>query len=131
MSNSENFLTDHDIRFIFNELRKATITWKGRRDCLENARKKVVEGKTKKGSLIYKYLWQCAICNKWFRNIKDMEVDHIVEIGGVSSFKGDWNEIINKMFPRPVDKHLQCLCVVCHQRKTGNYMNASKKFKRK
>ena len=60
-----------------------------------------------------------------------MEVDHIVEIGGVEKFTGDWNEVIAKMFPRPVEAHLQCLCVACHARKTAKYNNARIKWQRK
>lgn len=60
-----------------------------------------------------------------------MEVDHIVEIGGVNSFNGDWNEMISRVMPRPVSKYLQALCCFCHARKTNNYMNAKSQWKRK
>jgi len=60
-----------------------------------------------------------------------MEVDHKVEIGGVAAFNGDWNVMIRKIFPRPVSEHLQALCIVCHNKKTNNWLNASRQFERK
>jgi len=60
-----------------------------------------------------------------------MEVDHIVEIGGYTSFNGSWDDMFARMFPRPVEKHLQCLCKACHARKTGAYNAASVNMKRK
>lgn len=121
-----------DVEFIYNALRQATTKWSGRAECLKLARKKKLEKRNKKtGQPIFKYYWQCAICNKWYRNEADMEVDHIVEIGGVTSFNGDWNEMISKVMPRPVSKHLQALCVFCHTRKTRNYLAASVQWERK
>ena len=60
-----------------------------------------------------------------------MEVDHKVEIGGVSAFDGDWNVMIAKIMPRPVSEHLQALCIPCHMRKTRNFMNAAVQWERK
>ena len=124
-------LTSEDIKFLYNELRKATITWSGRKECLALARKKVFVRRAKNGNPVYKYHWQCAKCEQWFKNETDMEVDHIVEIGGYTGFDGDWNNTIANMFPRPVEDHLQCLCVICHQRKTGQFNSAPSKYKRK
>lgn len=96
------------------------------------ARKKVFEKRAKSsGNAVYKYHWQCAKCRKWFRDEACMEVDHKVEIGGVTSFNGDWNEMVAKVLPRPVQDHLQALCVWCHARKTKNYMAASSQWERK
>lgn len=120
-----------DVEFIFNQMRQSSVKWKGRAECLRLARKKVLEGHTKKGKPIYKYHWQCAICSSWYRNEADMEVDHIVEIGGATSFNGDWNEMIRKIFPRPVKDHLQALCVFCHLRKTKNFMSAQGQWERR
>lgn len=128
---SEKLLTKDDIEFLFNELRRASITWSGRKEVLRMARKKVFVRRAKNGNAIYKYMWQCAKCSEWFKNQKDMEVDHIVEIGGVSGFTGDWNVTIHNIFPRPVEKHLQVLCCVCHMIKTNQYNSARTKYKRK
>jgi len=131
MSMAENKLTDHDIKFLFNELRKASIIWSGRREVLNAARKKIFVRRAKNGNPIYKYVWKCAGCGQWFKNEKDMEVDHIKEIGGISEFRGDWNEVISRVFPRPVGEHLQALCVPCHARKTAAYNSARSRYKRK
>jgi 5-methylcytosine-specific restriction endonuclease McrA len=118
----------HDEQWLRNEIRKASIKWPGRRECLENARKRVLVGHTKLGKPKYKYHWQCAICKRWTKDEKMMEVDHIVEIG---PFTGDWNEYLAKHFPRPVSEHLQALCQTCHLKKTRAFNAAHTKWKRK
>lgn len=127
--------TEKDIKFFFNELRKASIIWSGRTEALRMARKKVFVRRAKNGKKIFKFHWQCAKCRKWFRNQGDMQVDHIKEIGGVTEFfksmKQDWNKVFNSFFPRPVKKHMQVLCVPCHSRKTAAYLAAPKRFERK
>lgn len=124
--------TQEDIEFIYNELRKSTIRWSGRAECLNNVREKKLERYSKKDNKpIYKYYWKCQHCNHWFRNESDMEVDHVVEIGGVTSFNGDWNAMIDRIFARPVGKRLQALCKWCHLKKTNKYTAASKKYTRK
>ena len=124
--------TKEDVEFVYNLLRKGTTHWSGRKECLRLARKKVFVRRGKKsGQPIYKNMWQCATCKQWFRNEADVEVDHIIEIGGVSSFNGDWNEMISKIMPRPVYKHLQVLCVYCHLKKTQKYNSARDRWKRK
>lgn len=124
-------LTQDDIIFLVNKLRQASVTWSGRTEALKLARRKVFVRTAKNGRPVTKYTWQCAICSKWFWDAKAMEVDHIVEIGGVTGFTGSWDELIGKMFPRPVEKHLQVVCGPCHLKKTASYMNASARYKRK
>ena len=131
MSTRKFELSEEDVKFLFNELRKASIIWDGRKEVLRAARRRVMEGRTKKGKPIYKYHWQCAKCTKWFRDETQMEVDHIVEIGGITKFSGDWNEVISKVFPRPVLEHMQCLCISCHLKKTKQYMAAAHKYVRR
>lgn len=123
--------TPEDIKFLFNELRKASIIWSGRKECLALARKKVFVRRAKNGKAIYKFHWQCAVCENWFDKEDSMEVDHIVEIGGVGGHTGDWNATIARIFPRPIQDHLQALCIPCHLRKTGLYNSANNKWKRK
>lgn len=123
--------TEADIKFVFNELRKSSVIWDGRKEVLRRASKKVFVRRSKTGKAIYKLHWQCSPCQKWFKDIRQLEVDHIVEIGGVSEFKGDWNETIRKILPRPVEKHLQVICITCHQKKTKAYMSAYGKWERK
>lgn len=124
-------LTNSDLIFIFNELRKASVKWSGRKEVLKLARKKVFVRYAENGKAVYKYQWQCAACLNWFKKETDLEVDHIKEIGGVTGFSGDWNETMNKIFPRPVDKHLQCLCLLCHKKKTLAFNSARSLYRRK
>lgn len=119
------------MELLYNELRKATIIWKGRKEILGMSRKKVFVRRAKNGNPVYKLKWQCASCKQWFDKETDMEVDHIVEIGGVTEFKKDILLGILKMFPRPVEDHLQVLCVICHSRKTSLYTSARNKYVRK
>lgn len=130
-----NNYTEKDIKFFFNELRKASIIWSGRNEALKRSSKKVFVRRSKMGKKIYKTHWQCAKCSKWYRNVGDVQVDHIVEIGGVTEFfnkmKQDWNKVFAAMFPRPVWKHLQVLCCICHQKKTKAFMSASLRYERK
>lgn len=130
MADSKN-LTQEDIEFLFNELRKASIIWSGRKEVLRAARRKVFVRRAKNGNPVYKFQWQCAKCMRWFRQESEMEVDHIEEIGGVGGFTGDWNETIGRIFPRPVTDHLQALCIPCHLRKTKKYLAAHLKYDRK
>jgi len=124
-------LTASDIAYLYNELRKASVKWRGRKEVLELSRRKVFVRFTKEGKAVYKFHWQCASCLKWFNNIKGLEVDHIKEIGGISEFAGDWNETIAKIFPRPVENHLQILCAPCHQKKTLAWSSARSLYRRK
>lgn len=124
-------LNTSDIQYIFNELRRASVKWSGRKECLALARKKVFVRRSAKGKAIFKFHWQCSACLNWVKNDKELEVDHISEIGGPTQFTGDWNETINKIFPRPVEKHLALLCKKCHLRKTRAYMAAPSLYKRK
>jgi hypothetical protein len=124
-------LTEEDVKFLFNELRKASIIWDGRKEVLKLARKKVFVRRAKNGNPVFKYQWQCAICKKWTKNVQEMEVDHITEIGGITEYRGDWNEVIGRIFARPVEKHFQALCIPCHLKKTKLYTSALHKFKRK
>lgn len=124
-------LNEADIQFLFNELRKASIIWDGRKEVMKLARKKVFVRRAQNGNPVYKFQWQCAVCTKWFKDEKKMEVDHIKEIGGVSGYTGSWEEVIGKMFPRPVELHLQVLCIPCHLRKTKRFMSAAGQYKRK
>ena len=120
-----------DVAFVYNLLRQGSITWSGRKECLSLARKKVLVRHAKNGNPVYKLKWQCADCMKWFPKEQDMEVDHVTEIGGVSSFNGDMNDFVDRILPRPVSERLQCLCKICHLRKTKVYSSARIRWKRK
>ena len=121
-----NHLTPDDIKFIINVLRQGTIKWQGRAECLRRARKRVLVRRAKAGQPVYKYHWQCAHCLQWKKNEKDMEVDHIIEIG---SFKGDWNIFVPKIYAS--QDNLQCLCITCHMKKTKKFNSAITRWQRK
>lgn len=127
-------IEQQDFDYILNSLRRASVTWSGRAEALRLARRPVVVRLSLDGDPIYKFEWECAKCNKWFRNIEDLEVDHIHEVAGDRSAVRDWTELlerIKRLYARPVGNHLQVLCKVCHQRKTASYMNATKRYTRK
>lgn len=119
-------LTPDDVKFVMNAIRRESVKWSGRRECLDLARKRVRVGTTKDGNPKFKYHWQCAKCEKWFRNESDLEVDHITEIG---AFCGDWNNTLLRMLPSVDD--LQALCTICHMKKTNAFNAANTKWKRK
>lgn len=124
--NNRNKLTPEDIDFVKNILRQGSVKWSGRSECLRRARKKVFVRNSKEGKAIYKYHWLCAACNEWYRDVNSMEVDHIVEVG---PFNGDWNDFISRVFTS--QDNLQCLCLVCHLKKTTVYNSARSRWKRK
>lgn len=128
LSKTKQSLPPDDIKFIINALRQASVKWSGRRAALDSARKRVCIGRVKsgprKGKKKFKFHWQCAKCERWYRNETDVEVDHVVEIG---SFCGDWNRFLLRMFASA----LQVLCVVCHMKKTNQFNAAHLKWKRK
>ncbi len=122
-------LDPETIELVLNEIRRATIKWKTRTEVLERNRKQVLEGHNiggkNKGKPKYKFFWHCAKCDDWFRNEKDMEVDHIIEIG---TFTGCLNDFANKVFCS-ID-NLQVLCISCHAKKTAT-KNSSVRYERK
>lgn len=124
---SKSKLHPDDVEWLRNAIRQSSITWPGRTKCLRLARKKVLVRRSKKGKPIYKFHWQCAKCERWTKNEKQMEVDHIVEIG---SFDGDWNEYLFRHFP-VVETGLQALCLVCHLKKTKAWNSAQSQWERK
>jgi hypothetical protein len=123
----KSHLTEEDVRFILNALRQASVKWSGRNECLRRARKKKFDRYNKTtGSPIFKYYWQCAKCAKWERDVANMEVDHIEEIG---PFLGSFDVHIPRIFC--AQENLQALCISCHMKKTNLFNNARLNWKRK
>jgi hypothetical protein len=117
-------LDKETIRHIINVLRRGTVTWDGRHECLRRARKRVLERQTLKGKPVYKFHYQCVKCLKWFRDASSLEVDHIEEVG---EFTGDWDLFIKKMYCG--QDNLQAMCCNCHLKKTT--ANSSIKYRRR
>lgn len=118
---------DNDTKkYIINVLRSATITWKGRGECLNRGRRQRLVGKYKDGR--DKFVWEafCESCGVW-RDQKDnaFQIDHKIPVG---SFTGDWNDFIEKLFCS--QDNLQRLCISCHLKKT-TIDNSTIRFKRK
>ena len=106
--------------YILNILRRGTITWHVRTQCLNRGRYKVDIGGRK--------VWarDCDGCGDMhLQKNNDLEVDHIVEVG---PFEGDFDKIVRRMYCS-LD-NLQALCFSCHRRKTNSF-NAALRFSRK
>jgi 5-methylcytosine-specific restriction endonuclease McrA len=122
-------LDKKEIEYIIRVLRRGTIAWMGRNECLKRYSKKVLVRRSKKGKSIYKTHWQCAVCTEWFADKGMIEVDHIVEIGSPDFSTAEAiGTYLLKMYCR--QSNLQTLCNVCHQRKTSGH-NASTRYRRK
>lgn len=122
-------LTPEDVDFIKNALRQASVKWRGRRDCLRRARKKVLAGHTKSGAPVYKYHWKCADCGRWFLDPKELEVDHITEIGALVPTIEGIGEFVLRVLAEP--ESLQAMCLGCHLSKTKRYASARSRWRRK
>lgn len=115
-------MTEEDIEYIINVLRRGTTTWAGRTRCINSRRYQALNPAT--GNMVW---WRdCDKCGMKTM-IKDglLEVDHIERIGG---FTGCWDDLVRKMYCG--DDNLQTLCVSCHARKSA-VENAQHRFKRK
>jgi 5-methylcytosine-specific restriction endonuclease McrA len=128
----EKFMDKETIEYIKNSLRQASVTWKGRTECLNKNRRKRINENRGRGQR--HELWEnnCEKCGEWYL-LKDnqLEVDHIVEIGPMTFTPAgdpDWTVWIKKLYCGP--ENLQRLCITCHQKKTSSF-NATLKFKRK
>lgn len=122
-------MTKKTQQHIMNVLRRGTLTWHCRSEILKKNSKKVWEGRRVKsgknrGAKILKTFYKCEKCLNWFRDIGNIEVDHIIEVG---PFKGDIHDYALRMYS---EGNLQCLCTNCHLLKT-NFFNASLRFERK
>lgn len=114
------------LNHILNILRKGTLTWHCRNECLNRGRRRKLVGTFKNGK--DKYVWErkCDTCDTWYA-LKDnlLEVDHIDEVG---PYKGNLHEFALRMYCSP--DNLQALCFSCHKKKTAIF-NSSLRFKRK
>lgn len=111
---------------ILNILRKGTLIWHCRNECLNRNRRRKLVGRFKNGK--EKFVWErkCDSCDKWCE-LKDnsLQVDHIEEVG---PFNGNFDDYVRRMYCDP--SNLQALCHSCHSAKTASF-NASLRYKRK
>lgn len=113
------------INHIIKVLRRGTITWKGRTQCINKNRKRKRVGTFKNGKPKYKYFYYCDVCLREYSDTNFLEVDHIVEIG---SFTGNFHDYVLKMYCS--QDNLQAICISCHAVKTSKF-NASVRYTRK
>ena len=73
--------------------------------------------KTKAGELakVPKILYVCATCKERFP-MKDVQVDHIDEVGKTPDTYAGWGAWIARLFTPA--SNLQVLCIPCHKKKT-------------
>jgi len=102
--------------WILSALRSLTRRWKPANDAW-----KLNTRPNKSGNGRHRIEHQCAHCKEWFpkktkKNDVGVELDHIVPIGGLSSFSKLEQWVLNAFVE--VDGY-QKLCSVCHRIKTN------------
>lgn len=110
---TRNFGTMTDAQFfgrLKNLLRAWSIQWKPGEEYLKKKRR------LHKGQGRQTYEYQCERCLKWFSR-KEVEKDHIVDVGVPTSFK-EFGEMVERLFIE-IDGGWQCLCIPCHDKKSG------------
>lgn len=87
--------------FVMKHLRRASLHWEARNDCLKNAH-------------VGRNEYLCAMCNGKFprKQVKIDHIDTVIPLSGFDSFDG----VIRRLFCK-VDQ-LQCLCDRDHDLKT-------------
>ena len=70
--------------------------------------------------------YQCAKCKKWYKRA-DVEIDHKVECGSLSSYE-DIVPFIQRLTKENIDAY-QILCKPCHKLKTEAFRQSKKKIK--
>lgn len=113
-------LTDAGLKGrIISFLRKASMYWKPKNECIKNAQKGyIINPKTGRQNIAV----ECAECGESFPK-GDIRVDHVdpvVPLGGwgdKTEFLGvNWNELIERMFVEL--EGYQCLCEEDHKKLT-------------
>jgi len=93
--------------FIRSGLRSKFNKWPPKWEALKDA-KRTVSGQR------HRIEYQCALCKEWYKT-KEVEVDHIEEVGSLKDYK-DLPLFVERLFV-PKNK-LQVLCRGCHKEKT-------------
>lgn len=99
--------------FIRSKLRNASRWWKPITQVRNDARRPY-KGENKR----QKWEYMCSNCKKWW-NVKEVEVDHIIEVGSLKSAE-DLPGFVERLFCEK--QNLRLLCKHCHSQSTANYM---------
>lgn len=92
-----------------SHLRRLTLRWKPRSECLKDNRRPS-QGSNKRK----RWEYECYMCGGWFYR-DEVEVDHIVEAGSLKSFD-DAGPFIQRLLPEK--EGWGVVCKPCHQVKT-------------
>ena len=99
--------------FIRSALRKASMRYPVKTDCLLAARRDKTEAS---GEGRHTYEYECAGCRGFFQG-KDVSVDHLIGAGSLKTFD-DLAGFTERLFCEVGG--LQVLCKSCHQTKTNH-----------
>jgi len=107
--------------WIISLLRKGTMRWPPRNECLSKAKtKKKINKKTNRLAQHYR----CSGCRKEFP-MKEVVVDHIEPVVDVNKGFTTWDDYVQRMFCGT--KGLQVLCKTCHDVKCTEERQQRKK----
>lgn len=115
---ADNTLTESQfLTMLRSALRNRSRFWTPIQNTKQKARRKYT-GDNKR----QKWEYQCAICKEW-HNDKNIQVDHIQEVGTLSSVN-DLPQFVENLFCD--SSNLQVLCTKCHNKKTQDYRKSKK-----
>lgn len=122
--------TIHELRIL--TLRRASMRWKYKYECLNKAKVYMDVGTFKNGNTKQGVFFICAECERQNKEVyykrTEVQVDHITEIAGEQGFT-DWNDYVPALLC-PEDE-LQVLCIPHHKEKTAKYMKKKTEIKKK
>jgi len=102
MSKKEQDFETKRKQFVTSSLRRASLRWFARSECIKRAR-------------VERGLYKCAMCEGLFKQ-REIHVDHIKPVVSLRDGFTNWDTFINRLLCRP--EELQALCTVCHEQKT-------------
>jgi hypothetical protein len=84
-------------QFVTSSLRRASLRWYARSECLKLAR-------------VERGLYKCSMCEGLYKQ-REIDIDHIKPVVSLQGFT-NWDDFINRLLCRP--EELQALCKSCH-----------------
>jgi hypothetical protein len=97
--------------FIRSALRRASVRWAPKSECLKAARKPY-KGTNRRR----KWQYQCASCKEWHKG-SDVRVHHLVECGTLKAYS-DLPAFVERLFCERAG--FEVLCTACHGEKHGS-----------